>query len=178
MPISIMEMEILNPQVLRIAGGDFERLSRRFSRGKLRGLMEKVRDEVLIPSIDTNFKTAGRPPWEPITESTQFWRTGSSRGSGVTSADYPLVNTGQLQKAATARARFTIRENRMSYGNFPSRRWFAGLLDAGFVTNFGIEVPARPFAVMQHPEDTDHIQEVGLEWIEDAVGDEIRLYYV
>lgn len=178
-----VDVLILNKNVLQLVKKDFHDLAGDlFSRGRLRRLFEKIRDEVTIPSIDKNFEVGGRPRWEPLSPITLGMGAGQRGGQefieafatgGVRS---PLVKSGQMRKAATAKARFIIRDNEMHYGDWPEKRWFGPVHNLKELSRRA-KIPNRPFTLLQ-TEDQAAIQEITIEWVEDAVNKHIRRRYV
>ncbi len=138
----------------------------------------RIRDEVIIPSIETNFKVGGRPRWEPLAAIT----TGLGKAAFIESAASdtiggrkPLTRTGQMRRAATAKARFTIRKNEMTYGKWPEKRWFGPVHNLPDLSERA-EIPNRPFTLI-YPEDKVAAGEIMLDWVEDQVRKNIRFRY-
>jgi len=46
-----------------------------------RGLLERAVDEVVRPSIQTNFEAGGRPPWEELAKATRERRERAGLGA-------------------------------------------------------------------------------------------------
>ncbi len=162
-----MEVTIANPQALRLLNADMQSLGRDFAQQtRMRGAWERVRDEVNIPSIAQNFKVGGRPRWEPVAPTTSE-RSPSRRGV--------LDVTGQLKRAATAKARFSIKKNEMTFGNWPASRWWGPVHDFGSKDG---AIPKRQFVMIKQPEDAEHIGEILMEWIESRVNANIKMHYV
>lgn len=174
---------LANPHVLRLLKKDLQDLGREFAGERnLRKPFERIRDEVLIPSIRQNFEVGGRPKrWEPLSPTTIMNRGGfggSLAEAGFAVGDTtPLNHTGQLKRAATAKARFTIRQNTMTFGDWPNRRWFGPVHDLKALADKA-QIPHRPFVLIQQPEDANHIQEIMIEWVEDMVNKHVRRRYV
>lgn len=161
-----MQVTVANPNALTMLSKDMQDLAHDLKgQTKMRGSWERVRDEVMIPSIGQNFAREGRPSrWEPLSPVT-LERAPFRAG---------ILNvTGQLLRAATAKRRFKIKRNEMSYGDWPQRRWFGPIHDFG--SNDGT-IPQRQF-VMIHPEDSTQIGEILMEWIEQMVNKNIKLHY-
>lgn len=177
MSVSIM---ILNGDVLNRVRDDFSDMTDdMFSRGGLRKLMEEIRDEVVIPTIDKNFEVGGRPRWEPLSPAT----TGMSKEAFIESAATgniggrkPLNKSGQMHRAATAKARFHISNNEMRYGDWPEKRWFGPVHDLEALSRKA-EIPNRPFAILQ-PEDQEAITEITFNWIFDNIDKHIKRRYI
>lgn len=108
-------------------------------------------NEVIIPSIDRNFRTGGRPPWAPLEASTI-----SRRKTAVPI----LIRTGELHKMATNIDAWRISRN------------IAEMEIAGygrFHQTGTRNMPQREFAVLQGA-DEQKIEEVFAEWVERAAG--------
>lgn len=134
---------------------------------RLRQTWERVRDEVMIPSIEQNFADEGRPVQWPELEPDTVERTPDRIGLALT-------NTGQGRRAATAIARWHIAQNTMTYGSFPASRWFMPVHDYG---SAAAHVPQRQFAMIQQPEDVEAIAEILMEWVEELVNKNVKLRY-
>jgi len=162
----MMQVTIANPNAINLLRRDIQSLARDLAgQRRMRKAWERVRDEVVIPSIQQNFDMEGRPRrWEPLSPVT-LMRAPTRTG---------ILNvTGQMKRSATAKARFKILKNEMTYGNWPERRWF------GPVHDFGLgDVPQRQFVMIQQPEDANQIGEILMEWVEDRVNENIKLHYV
>jgi len=134
---------------------------------RLRHAWERVRDEVMIPSIEQNFADEGRPNQWPDLEPDTVDRSPGRIGGALT-------NTGQGRRAATAMARWHVAKNTLTYGSFPATRWFMPVHDYGSAAAF---VPQRQFAMIQQPEDVEAISEILMEWVEELVNKNIKLRY-
>lgn len=176
---------LANPHVLSLVKKDFQDLSEdMFSRGRLRSLFEEIRDQVNIPSFRKNFEQGGRPKmWDPISEATFRQRKSGGGGSeafvsaGLAGALHPLIDSRQLMNAATAKARFIIRNNEMHYGNWPEKRWFGVVHNVEEIARRA-NIPHRPFSLIQIPEDSEKIQEITFNWVFDNIDKHIRRRYV
>jgi phage gpG-like protein len=123
-----------------------------------RDLLGQAVDEVVRPSIQTNFEASGRPPWEELAEATVERRERQGLG------DRPLVASGRGMAAALDRDRWSISRTEAVY---PGGGWSgpgahirfhqAGAQDGHF--------PARPFLALQ-PEDARRLDEAGLSWLD------------
>jgi phage gpG-like protein len=134
---------------------------------RMREPLLRVAREVLSPSIEENFRVGGRPKWARVDQGSTY-RTGRRGGP-------PLDVTGTLKRAATAFARFQVRNNTMTYGNFPPSAWYAVVHDnAAISAKAGI--PNRPFALIQK-EDEPAIGRVFMEWLEDKVDQHVKRVY-
>ena len=174
---------VLNPHVIGVLKRDMQGLAHDLAgqRG-LRKPFERIRDEVMIPSIRTNFDVGGRPRWEPLSLAT-FQSGGfggreafiQSGASGIIGGRVPLTKSGQLKRAATAKARFKIRNNEMTYGDWPEKRWFGPVHNLPDLSRKA-KIPNRPFTLIQE-EDKVAITEIMMEWVETQVNKNIRLRY-
>ena len=178
-------VEVLNKHVIGLLQRDIQGLANDLGRKlRFRGALERMRDEVIRPSIDKNFEVGGRPEkWEPIFMASYISRK-SVKGSvsreeflelaGQKAGAKPLSDTGQLRAAAKAKARFHIASDSMTYGGWPQRRWFGAVHDLGL---YDPPIPQRAFVLFQE-EDKQHIYDITLEWVEDRVNENIHLVYI
>lgn len=169
----MISIEILNANVIKTLNRDMQKLASDFAgKRNLREPFERIRDEVVIPSIRLNFEVGGRTAkgrWEEIAPVTL-----ARRQSGW---NYPpLTDTGQMSRAAVAKARFKIAANTMTYGNWPEKRWFGPVHDLVELAARA-QIPHRPFAIFQ-PEDIVQIGEIMMEWVEERTNARIRKVYV
>ncbi len=181
MVLAIPSIQVLNPGVINLLKRDLQDLGRDLaSKRNLRKPFERIRDEVMIPSIRKNFEVGGRPRWEPLSLAT--FQSGGFGGreafiaSGAFGGRKPLDKTGQMKRAATAKARFTIKGNEMTYGKWPEKRWFGPVHNLPDLSERA-QIPNRPFTLIQQ-EDKVAITEIMMEWVEDQVRKNIRLRYV
>ena len=144
------------------------------SAGDMRGAkaeLERIRDNVIIPSIKQNFKMGGRPrPWKELSSETIMRRNRDGFASGPI-----LRRSHRMYESATAKARFTIGVDKaqhvmtLSYGTgsgaFPQRTWYGPVHQLGgdFSMAGGATLPARPFAVIQE-QDADKIFKMLGDW--------------
>lgn len=116
---------------------------------------------VIAPSLKHNFSVGGRPPWEPLAESTI-----SKKGF-----DTILVDTGKLEQIAGQLNIWFIDGGYLSEGNTASA-YISDLqgADYGQYHQDGTKhMPARPWAILQ-PEDVDDIQSVFEAYINQRIG--------
>ncbi len=173
---------VLNAHVIGVLKKDFQDLAHDLaSTSNLRSAFEDIRDEVMIPSIRKNFEVGGRPRWEPLSLVTFQREGGGGReafietSAGFTTGRKPLTKSGQMKRAATAKARFHIKSNEMVYGRWPEKRWFGPVHNLPDLSERA-KIPNRPFTLIQ-PEDKEHITEVMMRWYEKQVAKNIRLRY-
>jgi phage gpG-like protein len=124
--------------------------------------------EVVIPSIKTNFDYNGRPPWAPLSGTTWAMRGETSidsEGNQIINQEGDiLVRTGKLKRSAVALARWKItRDEAYAGGDWPATAWYGPIQQTGFVGGHGAETPARPFMLIQD-EDVPKIEEVFVDW--------------
>ena len=176
----MLDILVLNKHVINTLKKDFRDLAFDIERGgNLKKAFERIRDEVNIPSIKKNFEVGGRPKWEPLSLAT--FQSGGFGGreafiaSGAFGGRKPLDKTGQMKRAATAKARFTIRKNEMHYGQWPAKRWFGPVHNLPDLSERA-DIPNRPFTLI-YPEDKIAAGEIMLDWVEDHVSNNIRLRY-
>lgn len=194
-PYFFPEVTLLNPDVCVLLRNDLKKFAFSINRpGGLRQPIERCVREVLIPSIAENFIEGGRPtewePLSPITIETRARKKGvsapvrgkrqSEHGFIMATAKFmgsftPLMDTGQLYSAAVALARWDMRGNEASFGNFPPKRWFGPVHDVGSANG---HIPARPFAVIQIPKDVDACVEIFGEFLEEQIRKHTRPVYV
>lgn len=143
--------------------------------------LRRIVEQVIIPSIKTNFAEGGRPRWQPLSEGTIDNRKGS--------AQPVLVRTGRLRRVATQRNMwnyFSVTdgeinavsfnqeqlEKRAKYGTFHqygAMRFNArvGLMIGGVETP-RLELPARPFVQLIGSETTE-AQIIMYHWLSERV---------
>ena len=149
---------------LRLIRRDMEQMDRKLKQN--RKLFAVPRDDVLIPSFESKFRSGGaygQPRWEPIT--TQTLKKRKKRNNNWAYLHKPLIDTGWLQEAALARRRWMVRGNEMAYGAWPQRRWWAPIHDLG-----GREIPERPWARLT-PTDVRRVDEVRQDWVDGIILD-------
>lgn len=118
---------------------------------------KRVIQQVMAPSIDKNFEVGGRPPWPPLTEETIAIKEGDDR---------PLIRSGTLRRTAQQLNVWTITPDEAHVSGLPDQAWY------GIVHQFGSEfIPARPFMMMQDPEDLDMAEEVFVKWFQERTGE-------
>lgn len=113
--------------------------------------IRKVIEEVVIPEIEQNFMSGGRPPWELLQDTTVTIK--SRLGFGLE----PLIATGNLLEEATSISNWDIADDEASL--------VLGSADYGYYHEFGTRnMPARPFMTIS--EDTlAQMEEVLNEWV-------------
>jgi len=180
MPVTLF----LDSRGLNLLAKDLADTGRQFAkRGGMREPLQKAAHEVLSPSIRKNFLFGGRPePWPDAVPNTRYRQAkgqgfvGGRKGGVIQgSLAPPLLVTGGLMRSASAKARWHIKENRLTYGNFPSTKWYAMVHDTASIAERA-DIPVRPFALIQEG-DIKAIGEVFTEWVEDKVNENVRLHY-
>lgn len=111
---------------------------------------------VVIPSVATNFKSGGRPPWKALAETTVL-----DRGS----AGPILVRTGKLFSAAISVGNWELTNDSLSIDSLDDKVSYAGYNQQGTR-----RMPARPFIGLQNS-DVDDIIEIFELWIEKNVAE-------
>ncbi len=130
----------------------------------------KIAREVLAPSIEQTFRVGGRPKkWKASSPVSTYRLQKGGEGEPT------LWVTGKMKRAASALARFKVRENTMTYGYFPPTLWFAMVHDTASVAR-AADIPHRPFALIQS-DDIPKIEQIFMDWLESKVNDHIRLRY-
>lgn len=178
----IASMAVMNANVLNLLAADIKKAAAEYSKnGALRQLMGEIRDEVMIPRINHNFEIGGEPMWDPILLSSYNARRSVGKKGRLTEEEalqqnalfaHPLIDTGQMRTAATAKARFKIAHNEMTYGNWPRRRWFGPIHDLG-----GPVMPKRQFVQIKQPDDVQDISRLTLDWAERAIDKHVKRRY-
>lgn len=140
--------------------------------------LTKVITDVMVPSIQQNFVSGGRPKWQPLSEATTWIRNPSSQASPELIApgsrrgprgkafgdNVPLVRTGELMAIATSVELWDITESEAVSSNL-------GDADYGLFHMTGTRfMPARPFLVMQDT-DEDKAVEIFEDWAVNKLGD-------
>lgn len=82
--------------------------------------------EVMIPSIDQNFASQGRPRWEPLSEVTLAIRQREGSGNKI------LQRTGRLREAATSLDIWDIDGERAVIKELPQDVWYGTIHQAGY----------------------------------------------
>jgi phage gpG-like protein len=139
-----------------LLGRDLNRLAVGVHTGT-RGLLERAVDEVVRPSIESNFQAGGRPEWEPLAEATLQRRERQGLGSR------PLAATGRGLDAVLSRQRWAISRTEATY---PGAGWSGpGSYIRHHQQGTDDGLPARPFLALQ-PEDERALDRVGLSWLD------------
>jgi phage gpG-like protein len=135
---------------------------------------------VLAPSFHTNFSDQGRPErWQPLAEATV-----NIRGS----ATPILVRTGLLARTMRQFNIWSINNTQAAITDLPSKVWYGKVQQGGYqaaraskarslhdiveraksghgAKREAAPIPARPFALIQDPDDYDAIEKVFEEWL-------------
>lgn len=187
-----MQIEVMNQHALTALTKDLGEIPAKLrSRGRLRRVLEEIRDSVIIPSYEEEFAAGGKvDPWEPITANTALISRNRNKGftlrqdeiSTVSTAGLtPLTDRGVFARSARAKARFTIRDNRMSYGNFPGDMWWAlPVHDQGLAENTWPFIPRRTWSLQftRVQSDVNTIIDITWDYVKDAIDSSLtRLVY-
>jgi len=131
---------------------------------------------VLAPSFHTNFADQGRPDhWQPLADDTV-----KIRGS----ASPILVRTGLLARTIRQFNIWSINQTQAAITDLPQKVWYGKIQQAGYgqaskgtlkrLQQHGaagakgaakVAIPARPFVLIQDPDDYDAIEKVFEEWL-------------
>ena len=127
--------------------------------------LRKAVREVVIPSIQTNFRVSGRPAWKPLSEATNEIRSRLGGGSGI------LVKSGSLESAMGNENLWQFSSDEAVLAGLPSDVWYGIIHQSGYEGGGGANpIPARPFAVLQAG-DEDKIDEIFVEWLGEVIDD-------
>lgn len=140
---------------LRSFDRDMQLLARDFGkRGGFRQPLTESVNNVIIPAIRRNFVQEGYPiPWAQI--GPDSYRRSKKR------VDAPILQvTRKMYNAAIAKARFTIRDNVITYGDWPSRAWYGPVQDLKELSDRAGILNHRPFAVLAE----EDIEGIGIEF--------------
>lgn len=161
----------VDDRALSMLHKDMQDLSRDLAgANRMRQPLLDIAKEVLAPSIDKNFKVGGRPKrWERSSPISTYRMQKSGEDEPT------LWVTGKMKRAASALARFKVRENTMTYGNFPATLWYAMVHDTASVAA-SANIPHRPFALIQS-DDIPKMERILMNWVERRVSQNIRLHY-
>lgn len=176
MPI---QLEVMNQHALQALTRDLGQIPDKLaSHGRLRTALESIRDNVIIPSYEEEFEAGGKvEAWEPISSNTALYGRKSSRGNMFSTDQISIVNTrgltpltdrGLFARSARAKARFHIRDNRMSYGNFPGNMSWWAIHDQGLVDNL---IPRRPWTLQwtRTQGDVNTVIDITWDYVKDAI---------
>lgn len=162
---------LVDDRALNMFSGDLAALSRDLAgTNRMRQPLLEIAKEVLAPSIDKSFKVGGRPKRWEASSPVSTYRLQKDGESEPT-----LWVTGKMKRAASALARFKVRENTMTYGYFPPTLWYAMVHDSASVSARA-DIPHRPFALIQS-EDVPKMERILMDWVERQVSRNIRLRY-
>lgn len=142
--------------------------------------LKRAVQQVVIPSIRTNFDEGGRPPWEQLSEDT-------IRQKGT--AGSILVRTGALRRTMGYFNIWTVNRQMAYLADLPANVWYGKVHQAGATftprqesshvaalsyrgtsvggggaAGGGGVIPARPFVMLQ-PGDFEAIERVFYEWL-------------
>ena len=127
--------------------------------GGFRKPLQRSVREVLVPEIERQFAVGGDPKWPDITDSTKETKM---RRVGHT---YPiLVETGRLKKAATALARWHVKNDEATFTGLPGYAAYGTFHVTG--TKY---MPQRNWANWRD-NTGDAVHQVFDEWVEEKIG--------
>jgi len=93
---------------------------------------------VMIPSIQQNFSSGGRPDtWVPLSESTLLIR--SREGSGSTT----LVRSGALKRNMGFMTMWDITQDYAIVKQLPDRVWYGAIHQSGYDTTTGAQIQSK-----------------------------------
>lgn len=146
---------------ITLEGHGFEQLADDLGRigGSFRSFTEPLREsvrKVVIPSIQANFDSEGRPAWKPLADATV-----KKRGTA-----HPILDeTGKLKRIATSESIWRITRDQASVTgvNVTGRVSYAGYHQDGTKN-----MPARPVFGFQS-EDVAGIEQVFSDWLDQTV---------
>lgn len=121
--------------------------------------------DVMIPSINRNFSSGGRPSWTALAPDTI-----KDRGVYGYPPEPKLVRTGLLRRTATQQNIWNIDSNKAwideaSFGGAQGgRAWYGLAQNQGFKGGKGSTTPARPFLTFTE-EDNAKMYDVFDEWL-------------
>lgn len=122
-----------------------------FSLNDTRSPLQQIVDEVMAPSIATNFEVGGRPGWEPLSPATI--KTGGGQ---------ILVRTGALAGAASSPGSWSVGDDAAQLDGVG--------IDYAYFHQYGTsKMPAREWAVIQ-PEDEARMEELFGDWVDSKIG--------
>jgi phage gpG-like protein len=118
--------------------------------------LRQALNDVILPSIDANFATGGRPAWKPLAKSTV-----AKRGSG----EPILIRSGALRAAATSPGNWEVTRDTLQMVGISVSY---GPIHQGGAPRASI--PARPFVLYQ-PKDEFAIEKIFALWIDTIVAE-------
>lgn len=133
---------------------DFRQLSNDLK--KIKVPIARSIEKVMIPSIQQNFNSGGRPSWQPLASYTV-----EKKGS-----EDILEETQDLKRAAGSLRSWRITDDTASLDEVPEYGIYHNT--GYFNVPFNTRVPARVWALYQD-DDVDNIGDVFAEWIQEVV---------
>jgi phage gpG-like protein len=118
--------------------------------GRFQEPLQVAIDNVVAPSIATNFSVGGRPAWAPLLPQTLERRLHSAP---------PLTDTGLLRDVGSSPSIWTVRNDRA----FIPSAALGGAVYGAIHQSGSSRMAARPWAVLQ-PQDVAQIQEIMGDW--------------
>lgn len=121
--------------------------------------LQRSIQEVLAPSIRTNFDVGGRPPWKPLVAETIAQKGGDTD---------PLVRSGTLKSVASTLSIWHIGggylgDEGQAFVSDLGRAFYGEYHQRGTPDNMP---PKREFLAIQ-AQDMDQIEEIFADWLED-----------
>lgn len=116
--------------------------------------------QVMIPSIQENFASGGRPAWQSVADATRQIK--ANLGASLT----PLTRTGALKRNMGYVSMWDITTSQATIAALPDRISYGSIHQSGSQSGSGrgSNIPARPFAVFQDA-DEEKISQVFDQWL-------------
>lgn len=125
-PSMAPRLELVFQPTLVIAAGRIDAAGAELANGFVEPLTKAIR-EVMMPSIQQNFASGGRPAWEPLSESTLEIRRRFGVGGTRT-----LYVTGRLENVASSFEIWTITRAFATIRDLPPSVWYGKIHQAGY----------------------------------------------
>lgn len=109
--------------------------------------LEACVEEVMIPSLTTNFDVGGRPAWEPLKEST------IERKQGFERPEAPLIRTGDLMEKVGSIDAWNIEAMSATFTNLDGVE-YGWAHNEGYYSPRSGDVPQRQFLTFQDEDET------------------------
>lgn len=82
-------------------------------------VLTEIGQEVIAPSVKTNFDQGGRPAWQPLAEAT----IAKKSSLGVSNPSKILFHTGALQAAASDSGKYVVTKDKLTAAPFGVPYW-------------------------------------------------------